>query len=156
MILNASQIISAVQGAFNTAAAQSPPQAVAPAQIGDGCTLRVDVYAGPAGTGFAVTAVTVFGQFPNLGSAICCMQSGPEPDRQQNATMVPLLIALLLAQYARLPAWAQEYFTYEKNAIAARLAVGDVDGALCITQATDVPDSLAANQAAILALFPTD
>ena len=82
-------------------------------------------------------------------------ESGPETTREQNATLVPLLVALLTAEYRQLPAWAQTYFQYEYDAIATRLAAGDVAGALCIAQATSAPEALAPNQAAILALFPS-
>lgn len=153
--LNALQILNAVTTAYNTAAGQSPPKAVAQSEIGTGCVLRVDTYSGPKGTGFMATAVVTFGALPNIDAVVCCLQSGPETTREQNATLVPLLVALLTAEYRQLPAWAQTYFQYEYDAIATRLAAGDVAGALCIAQATSAPEALAPNQAAILALFPS-
>jgi len=69
--LNMTPIKAAVAPAFQSAlatftahaadAAQPALQRVAAQQIGEGCTLRTDVYAGPHGSGFAVVAMIKIG-----------------------------------------------------------------------------------------------
>jgi len=86
--LTLAQINAAVDAAFQTALAQTPPLRVSTVQIGDNATLRTDTYSGPLGPGFLVVA-TIDLVYRKLTIA---RQHGPETWRERPT---PSLASLL-------------------------------------------------------------
>lgn len=83
------QVTAAVDAAFQTAAQQNPVQSAAPRAIADNATIRTDVYSGPKGLGFAVTAVLDL----HYRKLVITRQSGPEPLRERPAPSLASLLA---------------------------------------------------------------
>jgi len=98
--LNLTQINAAVDAAFATAlatwnahaldATQPALQHSAVQTIGDGVTLRTDVYTGPRGAGFAIFATLTIGK----RTLTACKQHGPETGRERALTRDAVLAAL--------------------------------------------------------------
>ena len=117
--LTLSQINAAVDAAFATVLAQTPPQRVASAAIGDNAALRVDTYTSPKGAGLAVVA-TVDLKFRKL---IIVRQHGPESFREQ---LAPELADLLeQCRAARAKRYDAEASVYDLADAETKLASAD-------------------------------
>ena len=77
MKLSISEILAAMAGAYEAALADPAP--VRNIQIGEGVTLRTDVYRGPRGDGFQVVATVDRG----YDTLTICRQRGPEIEREK-------------------------------------------------------------------------
>ena len=86
--LTLSQISAAVEAAYQTTLALTTPKTVAAQAIGDNATLKTDVYTGPRGTGFVVSATMDL----TWRKLTISRQHGPETWREQSA---PTLASLL-------------------------------------------------------------
>ena len=105
--LTLSQIVAAVDAAFQTALALPQPQRIAPQSVGDNATLRTDVYTGPKGSGLVVVA-TVTLPWRKL---LIAKQHGPETERERP---LPTLASLLMeCQAARAKRYAAEASVYD-------------------------------------------
>ena len=90
-ILTASQVCAAVDAAVASTLALEKPVRVATAPLSDNCTIRTDVYVGPKGSGFIVTATLDLGYC----TIMTCKQHGPETWRERpfpnSATLLGML-----------------------------------------------------------------
>ena len=83
-ILTLSEINQAVEAAYATAATAATVLHSGPTAIGDNATLQTDVYDGPQGSGWAVTAFITLG----MRKIAICKQVGPETWRNTSAFTV--------------------------------------------------------------------
>ena len=117
--LTLSQIVTAVDAAFQTTLALPQPQRIAAEAIGDNTLLRTDVYTGRQGTGFVVVAVVDL-KWRKLTVA---KQHGPETWREQPA---PTLASLLQeCQKARAARYEAEASIYDLADAETKLASSD-------------------------------
>ncbi len=86
--LNLTQIIAAVDAAFQATLALPQPQRVAPHAVGDNVTLRTDVYTCKKGAGFVVAAVVAL----PWRKLVIAKQHGPETRREQPAPTLACLV----------------------------------------------------------------
>lgn len=124
MNLTLTQINAAVDAAFQTSLAQTPPQKLASQAIGDNCTLRTDVYTGPRGTGFVVVAAVDL-KWRKLS---ICKQHGPETQRELAApTLESLLTECRAKREAAYPPYQDllDGMAKQSSADAAVKSAGD-------------------------------
>lgn len=96
MKLTLSQVSEAVHNAFQATLALPKPQTAPAIAIGENATLRTDVYTGPEGSGFAVTALLDLG----WRKLAIVMQQGPETHRDHPAPPIDDLLKECTAKRA--------------------------------------------------------
>ena len=117
--LNMTQILAAVDAAFQTSLALPQPQRIAAQSIGDNATLRTDVYTGPRGSGFVVAATVDLG----WRRLAITKQHGPETHREQPAPTLESLLAE--CQKARAKRYEAEASVYDLADAETKLASPD-------------------------------
>jgi len=118
--LTISQISAAVDAAFQAALAQTAPVTkFVPQAIGDNATLRTDVYTGPKGSGFVVSAKVDL-KFRTL---VIAQQRGPETWRECPAPELAQLVAE--CQQARAKRYEAEASVYDLADAETKLASPD-------------------------------
>ena len=117
--LKLSEVVAAVEAAFKNT--PTPAVQVAPHQIGDNATLRTDVYTGPKGSGFVVTATLDLG----WRKLVIARQSGPEAQREKIAPALEALVAECQRERAR--RYEAQASVYELADAETKLASTDPD-----------------------------
>ena len=115
--LTLSQIVAAMDAAFQ--AALSNPQKVAAQPIGDNAILRTDIYTGPKGSGFAVSAVVDL----KWRKLVIARQHGPETWREAPAPTLESLVEE--CQKLRAEAYESQGSVYDLTDAETKLASSD-------------------------------
>jgi len=89
--MNITQINAAVDAAFIATSALETPIMVASAPLDTNCTIRTDVYEGPQGKGFVVTAILDL----TFCKVVHSRQSGPETFRERAFPTLEVLAPLM-------------------------------------------------------------
>lgn len=117
--LTLSEIIAAVDAAYQTALAQSPAQQVASHDIGSNARLRTDLYAGSQGSGFVVVATVNL----HYRALVIAKQHGPETWREHASPTLAGLVAE--CQQARAQRYEAQASVYDLADAETKLASTD-------------------------------
>jgi len=117
--LTLTQISAAVEAAFQTTLALATPAPVAPRSLDDKTTLRTDIYTGPHGSGFIVSAVLDLG----WRKLVVSKQHGPETHRE--APMPTYASLLKECQEARAKRYDAEASVFDLADAETKLASSD-------------------------------